>query len=235
MFFIIKSYRMKILIVEDEKLLAENINRALEREGYIVETVYSFGEACVKIELFEYECILLDITLPDGNGLDLLAKLKQSNKLGGVIIISAKDSIDDKVAGLNLGADDYLSKPFHLSELTARVNSIIRRKRNSGGNVITVENITITLDSSLVNIDGKLLELSKKEYDILLHFALRRGHIISKESLVESVWGDFVGCVDNFDFVYTHMKNLRRKLAQAGSKVEIKSVYGFGYKLVDCK
>ncbi|MFR9602652.1 MAG: response regulator transcription factor [Rikenellaceae bacterium] len=226
---------MKILVVEDEKSLAETIVRALSREGYVVESAYSFEEARIKIELFEYECILLDIMLPDGSGLELLRELKSTNKLGGVIIISAKDSIDDKVVGLNLGADDYLAKPFHLSELTARINSIIRRKGNSGGNIITLNNVTIALDRSFVKVNGELLDLSRKEYDILLHFAMRKGHIISKESLAESVWGDFVDHADNFDFIYTHVKNLRRKLAMVESGVEIKSVYGFGYKLVSCQ
>ncbi|MFI3333391.1 MAG: response regulator transcription factor [Rikenellaceae bacterium] len=222
---------MKILIIEDEKALAETIERALNREGYIVEWASTFVDARSKISLFEYDCILLDIMLPGGSGLDILRELKASNKLGGVIIISAKDSIDDKVAGLNLGADDYLAKPFHLSELTARVGSIIRRKGNSGGNVITIGNVAISLDKSLVTIEGELLDLSRKEYDILLHFAMRRGHVISKENLAEAVWGDFIDQADNFDFIYTHMKNLRRKLAAAGSTVEIKSIYGFGYKI----
>ncbi|MFI3314304.1 MAG: response regulator transcription factor [Rikenellaceae bacterium] len=222
---------MKILVIEDEVALAETIDRALCREGYIVERAHSFEQAHSKISIFEYDCILLDIMLPDGSGLEILAELKSSNKLGGVIIISAKDSVDDKVVGLNLGADDYLSKPFHISELTARVGSIIRRKSNSGGNIITIGNVTIALDKSLASVGETQLDLSRKEYDILLHFAVRNGHIISKESLAEAVWGDFIDQADNFDFIYTHMKNLRRKLVAAGSTVEIKSIYGFGYKI----
>lgn len=222
---------MKVLIVEDQIELSQTIVRVLEREGYVAEVACTFAEACSKIAIFEYECILLDIMLPDGSGLDLLKKLKEDNKLGGVIIISAKDSIDDKVDGLNLGADDYLTKPFHLSELTARVNSLIRRKGNNGANIITIGNSTIALDKLLVSVEGAVLELSRKEYDILLYFAMRRGHIIGKESLAEAVWGDFIDQADNFDFIYTHMKNLRRKLSSAGSSIEIKSIYGFGYKL----
>ncbi|MFI3262512.1 MAG: response regulator transcription factor [Rikenellaceae bacterium] len=221
---------MKVLIIEDEIELAETIERTLKKEGYVVELAHSFNEAHSKIGVFEYDCILLDIMLPDGSGLDILRELKASNKMGGVLIISAKDSIDDKVEGLNLGADDYLAKPFHLSELTARVNSIIRRKVNSGGNLMTLGNTIIALDKAMVTVDGVLLELSRKEYDILLHFAMRRGHIIRKESLAEAVWGDFIDQADNFDFIYTHIKNLRRKLASANSSVEIKSIYGFGYK-----
>lgn len=223
---------MKVLVVEDERELSDIIVKTLAREGYVAECAYDFSQAMEKITLFEYDCILLDIMLPDGSGLDLLRELKRENKLEGVIIISAKDSIDDKVEGLNLGADDYLAKPFHLSELMARVNSIIRRKSKSGSNMIIIDNTTIVLDKSLVTVGGVLLELSRKEYDILLYFAMREGHIVNKESLAEAVWGDFIDQADNFDFIYTHMKNLRRKLAAAGSAVEIKSIYGFGYKLV---
>ncbi len=223
---------MKILIVEDEKSLSEMIARTLQRENYVTECAETFDAAMEKIALFEYDCILLDIMLPGGSGLDLLRELKEENKLGGVIIISAKDSIDDKVEGLNLGADDYLAKPFHLSELMARVNSIIRRKSNSGSNVLMVGNIAITLDKSQAKVENQLLELSRKEYDILLYFATRKERVVSKENLAEAVWGDYIDQADNFDFIYTHMKNLRRKLVAAGSSVEIKSVYGFGYKLV---
>lgn len=222
---------MKILIIEDEKELAQTIERALINEGYIVECADTYEQAYNKINLFEYDCILLDIMLPDGSGLDILRELKKSNKLGGVIIASAKDSIDDKVEGLNLGADDYLAKPFHLSELIARVNSIIRRKNNSGENIITIGNTLIFPDKSLVKVAGEPLELSKKEYDILIHFAMRRGHIISKESLAEAVWGDYIDQACNFDFIYTHVKNLRRKLTVSQSSIEIKSIYRFGYKL----
>ncbi len=223
---------MKILIIEDEKSLSDTISRTLEGAGYITECAYNFNEAESKISIFEYDCIVLDIMLPDGNGLNILKLIKQNNMLGGVIIISAKDSIDDKVDGLNLGADDYLTKPFHISELTARVNSIIRRKGNSGGDEIIIGNTSISLNKSLVTVNGTLLELSRKEYDMLLFFAMRKGHVIGKERLAEGVWGDFIDQVDNFDFIYTHMKNLRRKLSVADSTIEIKSIYGFGYKLI---
>lgn len=222
---------MKVLVVEDESQLATTIEIALCREGYVVELASTYAEARSKIGVFEYDCILLDIMLPDGSGLDILRELKIEKKLEGVIIISANDSIDDKVEGLNLGADDYLAKPFHLSELTARVNSIIRRKGNSGANIVNIGNIAILIDKSQASVDGVLLDLSRKEYDILLHLTMRRGHTISKESLAEAVWGDFIDQADNFDFIYTHMKNLRRKMAAAGSTIEIKSIYGFGYKI----
>ncbi len=223
---------MKVLIGEDERELSDIITRNLQGQGYLCECAYDFSQAMERITVFDYDCILLDIMLPDGSGLEVLRELKRENKLGGVIIISARDSIDDKVEGLNLGADDYLAKPFHLSELTARVNSIIRRKSNSGQNVITIDNTSIALDKSVVMVNGVMLELSRKEYDILLYFATRKGHVVNKESLAEAVWGDFIDQADNFDFIYTHMKNLRRKLVAAGSDLEIKSIYGFGYKLI---
>lgn len=222
---------MKLLLIEDELALAQTIDRALQAEGYTVELAHTFEQARTKIGLFEYDCIMLDIMLPGGSGLDILRELKAMGKMSGVIIISAKDSIDDKVAGLNMGADDYLAKPFHLSELTARVASIIRRNGNSGANVITIGNMVLWLDKSQVAVDDKLLDLSRKEYDILLHFAMRQGHVISKQSLAEAVWGDYIDQADNYDFIYTHMKNLRRKLAAANSQLEIKAIYGFGYKL----
>ncbi|MFR9627799.1 MAG: response regulator transcription factor [Rikenellaceae bacterium] len=222
---------MKVLIIEDERELAQTIERTLCREGYVVEMAHSLAQAREKIGVFDYECILLDIMLPDGSGLDLLKEFKVAKRRGGVIIISAKESVEDKVAGLNLGADDYLAKPFHLAELTARVGSIIRRKGNNGGNIIEIGNIKLFIDKSQVSVDDILLDLSRKEYDILLHFAMRQGYVISKETLAEAVWGDFVDQLDNFDFIYAHMKNLRRKLSVAGASAEIKSIYGFGYKI----
>lgn len=222
---------MKVLIIEDERELAQTIERTLCREGYVVEMAHSLDQAREKIGVFDYECILLDIMLPDGSGLNLLKEFKAAKRRGGVIIISAKESVEDKVAGLNLGADDYLAKPFHLAELTARVGSIIRRKGNNGGNIIEIGNIKLFIDKSQVSVDDILLDLSRKEYDILLHFAMRQGHVISKEALAEAVWGDFVDQLDNFDFIYAHMKNLRRKLSVAGASAEIKSIYGFGYKI----
>ncbi len=224
---------MKILVIEDDSSLSEIIERTFKNENYIVETAQSFSSAYSKLANFEYDCILLDIMLPDGGGLDLLKYLKEQRKAGGVIIISAKDSIDDKITGLNLGADDYLAKPFHLSELVARVNSIIRRNNNGGNNTISVGNVSILVDKSLVYVGEEILELSKKEYDIFLYFTTRRGYVVSKETLAEAVWGDHIDQADNFDFIYTHLKNLRKKLAHAQTGLEIKSVYGFGYKMIE--
>lgn len=185
-----------------------------------------------KVNAYSYDCILLDIMLPDGSGLQLLEHLKKLQKQDSVIIISAKDSLDDKVAGLELGADDYLPKPFHLAELHARIRSVIRRGQRGGEMSITVGNLIIDPDKHRVSVGDQVLDLGRKEYDILLYFVNRRGHLVKKEVLAEAVWGDDIDQADSFDFIYAQLKNLRRKLTSAGADVEIKTVYGFVYKLV---
>ncbi|MDR3061194.1 MAG: response regulator transcription factor [Dysgonamonadaceae bacterium] len=224
---------MKILIVEDEPSLREIMQHFLEKERYVVETAATFREAMDKISLYDYECMLLDIMLPDGNGLALLQELRKINKQENVIIISAKDSVDDKVAGLELGADDYLSKPFHLSELNARIKSLIRRNRHQGDTAIECGNIKIIPDKFEVYINEQLVELNRKEYDILHYFITRPNRLVDKAVLAEAVWGDHIDQVDNYDFIYAQIKNLRKKMNDAGANVEIKAVYGFGYKLTE--
>ena len=224
---------MKILIIEDEPSMRELIQRALLKERFVVETAGTFFDAQEKIELYDYDCVLLDIMLPDGNGLRLLQQLKRLKKKENVIIISAKDSLDDKVNGLELGADDYLPKPFHMAELVARVKSVLRRKHRDGDNSISVGNVEVLPDSFQVKVDGVLLELSRKEYDILHYFVNRPNRLVNKAVLAESVWGDYIDQVDNYDFIYAQIKNLRKKLKDAGATAEVKAVYGFGYKLVE--
>ena len=220
---------MKILIIEDEPSLRELIQRSLEKERYVVEAAADFQSGLRKIEDYDYDCVLLDIMLPDGNGLNLLEQLKKMRKRENVIIISAKDSLDDKVLGLELGADDYLPKPFHLAELNARIKSVIRRQRRDGEMDIRLANIRIVPDTFQVFVDNKEIELNRKEYDILLYFANRPGRLVNKNTLAESVWGDHIDQVDNFDFIYAQIKNLRKKLKDAGALAELKAVYGFGY------
>lgn len=222
---------MKILIVEDEASLRELIQRSLEKESYVVETAGDLKTAERKIADYNYDCILLDIMLPDGSGLALLEQLKKTHKRENVIIISAKDSLEDKIAGLELGADDYLPKPFHLAELNARIRSVIRRHQHEGEIDIRLENIRIVPDKYQVFVADKEVELNRKEYDILLYFVNRPGRLVNKNTLAESVWGDHIDQVDNFDFIYAQIKNLRKKLKDAGSIPEIKAVYGFGYKM----
>jgi DNA-binding response OmpR family regulator len=224
---------MKILVIEDEPSLRELIQRSLLKERYVVETADSYFEALDKIELYEYDCVLLDIMLPDGNGLKLLQRLKAMRKKESVIIISAKDSLDDKIEGLELGADDYLPKPFHLAELTARVKSVLRRKHRDGEHSIVLGNVEVMPDTFQVRVGGEPLELSRKEYDILHYFINRPNRMVNKNTLAESVWGDYIDQADNFDFIYAQIKNLRKKLKEAGATLEIKSVYGFGYKLIE--
>ena len=222
---------MKILIIEDEPSLRELIQRSLEKERYVVEAAADFQSGLRKIEDYDYDCVLLDIMLPDGNGLNLLEQLKKMHKRENVIIISAKDSLDDKVLVLELGADDYLPKPFHLAELNARIKSVIRRQRRDGEMDIRLANIRIVPDTFQVFVDDKEIELNRKEYDILLYFANRPGRLVNKNTLAESVWGDHIDQVDNFDFIYAQIKNLRKKLKDAGALAELKAVYGFGYKM----
>lgn len=223
---------MKILIVEDEPQLQEVIHHTLEKERYVVETAGTLAEALEKTGVYDYECILLDLMLPDGSGLQLLEELKKGRKKENVIIISAKDSIEDKIAGLDLGADDYLAKPFHIAELVARVRSVIRRRHRDGEHMVQAGNVVIFPDNHKVEVAGNPLELSRKEYDILHYFMNRPGRLVNKSALAESVWGDHIDQVDNYDFVYAQMKNLRRKLGDSGADIEIKAVYGVGYKLV---
>lgn len=223
---------MKILIIEDEPSLREVIAKSLCGERYVVEMADNFSSAEQKIGLYDYDCILLDIMLPDGNGLKILEQIKAQGGDEGVIIISARDSIDDRVAGLELGADDYLSKPFHLAELHARIRSVIRRKQNNGQKSISFGNVSIQPETFAVVVDSQTVELNRKEYDLLYYFINRHGHLIKKEQIAEAVWGDYIDQCDNFDFIYAQMKNLRRKLENANADIEIKAVYGFGYKLI---
>lgn len=228
-----KNTTMKLLIIEDDASLQEIMQRALTSEGYIIETASSAFEAEDKIAGYSYDCILLDIMLPDGNGLNILRHIKELKKEDRIIIISAKDSIDDKINGLDLGADDYIAKPFYMAELSARIKSVMRRGSGSVQNSMSAGNIMLDLQSRRVNINGKDVPLLKKEFDILLYFMQRPEHIVDKAVLAEAVWGDHIDMVDNFQFVYAQIKNLRKKLAEAGANINIKAVYGFGYKFTE--
>lgn len=221
---------MKLLVIEDEKELSKSICDYLGSENFICEAVYDFKTAIEKISLYEYECIVLDITLPDGNGLELLKELKTNHKQDGVVIISAKNSLDDKITGLKSGADDYLIKPFHLSELSARVAAIIRRKFFNGMPVISFDELDLNLEEKSVVVQNKTIDLTRKEYELLLYFISNKNKVISKGAIAEHLWGDDMDIVGNYDFIYTHIKNLRKKLVQSGCPDYIKSIYGMGYK-----
>ena len=221
---------MKILIIEDDQGMQEVISQSLIKARYVVETASTLDEARSKLLLYEYDCVLLDIMLPDGNGLSLLKELADKKINRNVIILSARDSVDDKIEGLELGADDYLPKPFHLAELHARIRSLMRRRRD-GEHTICLGNIELNPDQFSVKVGGKTLEVSRKEFDILHYLISRPDRVVSKEALAEAVWGDYIDQSDNFDFIYAHMKNLRKRLKSASADIELKTVYGFGYKI----
>jgi len=221
---------MKLLIIEDEKELSDSICTYLSSESFICETAYDFDMAMEKISLYDYSCIILDITLPGGSGLNILKELKANNKSEGVLVISARNSVDDKVAGLKTGADDYLAKPFHLSELGARVDAIIRRKAFDGKNIVQVGELSVNIPDKTAAVNNKTIDLTRMEYDLLLYFTSNKNKVISKGAMAEHLWGDDMDLAGNYDFLYTHIKNLRKKLLQAGCPDYIKSVYGLGYK-----
>lgn len=222
---------MKILVIEDEKALGDTLKASLERELYVVEIVRSYNDALDKIGIYDYDCILLDIMLPGGSGLELLKELKSLGKSGNVIIISAKDSLDDKLKGLELGADDYLTKPFHIAELNARVKAVLRRNDLKGKNTIDCGNISLNIDERTLTVNADDIHLNRKEFDILYYFLVNKNRLITKSALAEYVWGDQIDQADNLDFIYYQMKNLRKKLHAAN--IEIESLYGVGYKLVE--
>lgn len=221
---------MKILVVEDNPELLQNILTYLEREGYLCETAKDYETAFDKIYSFTYDIILIDIMLPKGDGLQLLQELKSINKQTGTIIISAKNALDDRIKGLELGADDYLTKPFHLSELHARIRAVNRRKHLDGDELIHVNEITINTNTREVKVNDNQLELTPKEYDLLEYFISNKNHVLSKQTIAEHLWGDYVDHLENIDFVYQHIKNLRKKLIEAGAQDYLETVYGIGYK-----
>ncbi|AHF15852.1 response regulator transcription factor [Niabella soli] len=222
---------MKILIVEDEAALSKSIATYLKQENYSCEVATTYSEAIEKTETFDYDCILLDIMLPDGNGLDVLKALKQDKRTDGVIVISAKDSMTDKISGLQLGADDYLAKPFYLPELSARVAAVIRRRRFEGSSELVLNEIKVDTSSRIVTINSEAVELTKKEFDLLVYFIVNKNRVLSKTAIAEHLSGADADLFDNFDFIYAHIKNLKKKLAAAGCDNYFKSVYGMGYKL----
>ena len=221
---------MKVLIVEDNKELSDNVRQYLSREGYVCNAAFSYQEAVSNIEAYEYDIVVLDIMLPDGNGLDVLKKLKAAQQATGVLIISARDSLNDKLAGLDYGADDYLTKPFHLSELNARLKAVYRRRNFDGQQKIIFNEITIDPDKFEVTVNEEALVLTRKEHELLIYFLANKNRVLTKQSIAEHLWGDQVDLYDSFDFVYQHIKNLRKKITKAGGKDYLQNIYGMGYK-----
>lgn len=223
---------MKVLIVEDELSLQAGIREFLIGEKFLVEVASTYSEALDKVLNYAYDCILLDIMLPGGSGLDILQNMRTHQVKSPVLILSAKDSVEDKVMGLEIGADDYLAKPFHFAELLARLKSVIRRNAQDGQHFLTYKNVILNPETREVSIDGKLIVLNRKEYDLFYYFMLRPNKLLEKSTLVETVWGDHTDQADNLDFIYSQIKNLRKKLKTANADCDIQAVYGIGYKLV---
>lgn len=224
---------VKLLIVEDDRSLCTAIFDYLKMEGHVCEYAQNYNQAILKAGDNRYDCIILDIGLPDGNGLDIIKELKANKVTDGILILSAKGSLEDKLTGLKIGADDYLTKPFHFAELSARINSIFRRNNLLGQNEISFGEIRINTSDNQAFVNSNQLNLTRKEYDLLLFFVTNKDRIVTKESIVEHLWGDDVILTDSFDFVYAHVKNLRKKIVNAGGRNYIKSLYGFGYKFSD--
>ncbi len=221
---------MKLLIVEDELDLLNSTCVYLQKEDFVCEPASNFFEAEDKLLSYNYDVVILDINLPDGNGLDLLKYVKEKSPETGVLIVSAKDSLDDKLKGLDLGADDYITKPFHLAELNSRVNSLLRRRKFEGNNNIIFEEIEIDPVAKIAMVNARPVELTKKEYFLLLYFITNKNRVLTKEAIAEHLWGDNIDMVDNFDFIYTHMRNLRKKLKKSGANDYLQTIYGLGYK-----
>jgi len=222
---------LKLLVIEDEASLNQSIVDFLSAAGYLCESVFTYREAIQKIDYHSYDCIILDIMLPGGSGLELLRYLKQDAKTDGVIIISAKGALEDKIEGLQIGADDYLTKPFHLSELSVRIAAIIRRKKFNGQSIVSIGNIKIDTIGKTVNVQEQPVELTQKEFQLLLFLVINKNRILSKNAIAQHLWGDDMDFPANYDFIYSHIKNLRKKMMAAGAEDCIRSIYGEGYKL----
>ena len=221
---------MKLLLIEDEQELAKSIQEYMNGNKFVCEWADNFSSAIDKISVYDYDCILLDLMLPDGDGFDILTELKKQNKTDGVIIISAKETLETRIEGFNLGADDFLIKPFHLSELLVRIQALIRRKQFNGNNKVIFNEIEINILSKTVSINGENIDLTKKEIDLLLYLVGNENKVLSKSAIAEHLSGDMADMMDNHDFVYAHIKNLKKKLRNAGCKEYIEAVYGLGYK-----
>jgi|TARA_R110000868_G_scaffold7143_1_gene39241 DNA-binding response OmpR family regulator len=223
---------MKILIVEDEQALQQSISIYLEKDGNLCEVASDFKEAVYKVDLYDYDLVILDVNLLTGSGLDVLKVLKKQKKECGIIIISANNSLDDKLNGLDLGADDYITKPFHLAELNSRIKAVLRRGKYGGDDMLNFNEIKVDTKSRTAYINSKSLQLTRKEYDLLVFFMTNKGRVLSKEIIAEHLWGDNSDLADNFDFIYVHINNLRKKLTAEGAKY-IKTAYGSGYKFIE--
>jgi DNA-binding response OmpR family regulator len=223
---------MKILLVEDNNELVADITTYLKENGFVTETALTLREAVDRVGVYEYDLVILDLGLPDGDGLEVINKLREQEAESAILILTAHDSLDAKVKGLNMGADDYITKPFHKAELNARIQSVLRRKFAGGSHILKEGELQIDLNARQIKAKGQLLNLTRKEYDLLLFLVYNKNRLLTKETIAEHLWGDHIDQADNFDFIYNHIKNLRRKITSAGIKNCIRSMYGMGYKFV---
>ncbi len=221
---------MKILIVEDEQELLQSMMSFLKGSGMTCDMATNLNDAVLKIDTSDYDCIVLDIGLPDGSGLKLIEELQKKDHQTGVVIVSARNSLEDRLTGLNIGADDYVTKPFYMPELVARIKSVFRRRSFQGQNEIIHNELKVIPDEMLMYVNEKLISLTKKEHELLLYFLSNSNKVLTKESIAEHLWGDHADMADSFDFIYSHIKNLRKKITDNGGKDYLKSIYGVGYK-----
>ncbi len=226
---------MKLLIIEDNRILAEELNALFAGQNFVVEKAFTYHQAQEKIHLYSYDLVILDLGLPDGEGLELITQIRQYHSETAILILTARDGVQDKVRGLDLGADDYLTKPFHKAELNARVRSLLRRKLFKGNNELIFNEIRVNLPAAQAFVNGQPLNLTRKEYDLLLYFLYNRDRLLTKESIAEHLWGDHIDQADSYDFIYNHIKNLRKKISAAGGDNYIRAMYGMGYKFTDRK
>ena len=222
---------MKVLIIEDHTELLDALHETLSNEGYLCELASNYLQAEDKVAVYEYDLLVIDINLPGGSGLDIIRQIKKQNAKSGLIVISARNSLDNKIEGLELGADDYITKPFDMAELVARVKSVIRRRNFSGSDIVNFNELEINIISRSVSLNGTTIELTKSEYDILLFFISNPNRVLTRETIAEHIWGDNMDLSDSYDFIYSHIKNLRKKIMDTGGENYIKAVYGIGYKL----
>jgi DNA-binding response OmpR family regulator len=224
---------MKVLIIEDEPSLLESIQLYLEQQGFVCEAASDFLTGLDKVRQYEYDCVVVDISLPYGSGLDIVKELKEMESRSGIIIISAKNALEDKLKGLELGSDDYLTKPFHLSELNARIHAVTRRRNFGGSKAITFHEIRLEPEAQRVVVNSRDIELTEKEYQLLEYLITNQRRVLTKAAIAAHTWGDEYEQVSNYDFIYTHIKNLRKKLVEGGAGDYIKTVHGVGYRFTD--
>ncbi|WP_342331293.1 response regulator transcription factor [Pedobacter sp. FW305-3-2-15-E-R2A2] len=222
---------MKVLIVEDEKTLAHEMEAFLIKAYYLCDIAYAFNDALKKIALNTYDYILIDLSLPDGNGLDLLKQTKKDNPDTIYIIITARTNLKDRVSGLDLGADDYLAKPFYLLELQSRMQAIARRRFNISQELLAIGKFNIDLQKRLVIFEEAEIGLSRKEFDLFSYLLLHKNRVLTRAQLSEHIWGTFVNDDYDSNYIDAHIKNIRKKLNQWADTEWLETVRGVGYRI----